>query len=202
VRLFAEGLPAIISRLAALERVTRSAVYNLQPTVRFDPMRREREPNQRTRTRGVHGHLITSPSPYLALTAACHPDTWITPVLVAGLVIDERLALFAGPPSACGEPTAWLCDFPDLIEQFCDLWFDAKAAAVPIRDVPGVVPLNDRQLDVVSLLSRGMKDATVARLLGVSLRTVTSDISKILDALHVSTRWEAGMILGGTLIRD
>ncbi|MCP2322257.1 DNA-binding CsgD family transcriptional regulator [Hamadaea flava] len=196
MRLFAEGLSEINSRLPALERITESSIFNLQPRTFFDPLRREREPNQRTRLRGIRGHMITAPAVHLSLLAACHPDTWVAPVHIAGLVIDERLALFPGPLSVRGKPTAWLCDDPDLIEAFCDLWVRVQDVAVPIRDIPGVVELTERQLNVVSLLSAGAKDATVARLLGVSARTVTSDVSRIFEALHVSTRWEAGMVLG------
>jgi DNA-binding NarL/FixJ family response regulator len=62
--------------------------------------------------------------------------------------------------------------------------------------VPGLVRLTERQLDIASLLSRGTKDATIARLLGVSPRTVAGDVGRILDAFGVSNRWEAGMVLG------
>jgi len=82
------------------------------------------------------------------------------------------------------------------VTQICDLWSETKRLATPIRDVSGVRPLTERQLNVVSLLCMGYKDAVIARHLGVSLRTVTGDISRILDSLGVSTRWEAGIIIG------
>ncbi|MFR9774781.1 helix-turn-helix transcriptional regulator [Micromonospora sp. MS34] len=197
VRLFAEGLPAILERLKVLERATSSVVYNLNPRSVFDPQRREREPNQRTRTRGIGGHMITAPLQHLSLVAAAHPDTWVAPVVqIAGIVVDERLGLFAGPPTPDGRPTAWLCRDPDLIMAFCELWWVAKQHAVPIHEAPGVVPLTERQLEVAALLCRGAKDAAIARRLGVSPRTVTSDVGRLLDAFGVATRWEAGMVLG------
>ncbi|MEV6814629.1 helix-turn-helix transcriptional regulator [Micromonospora sp. NPDC051296] len=193
---FAEGLPAILDRLVVLERSTRSAVYNLQPQMFFDPLRRERDLNRRTRARKLKGHLIASPNDYLSLLAPCHPDTWVAPVHLMGIAIDERLALFPGPVSPGGRPTAWLCADRSLVAMFCEIWEEAKRQAVPIYDVPGLARLTERQVDIAALLARGAKDATVARLLGVSQRTVTSDIGRILDALGVSTRWEAGMIMG------
>lgn len=196
LRLFAEGLPAIIDRLPVLERATGSAVYNLQQRTHFDPLRRERSLNRRARSRRLRGHLITPAADHLSLIAACHPDTWVAPVPLIGLAIDERVALFPGPLSVRGLPTAWLCRDRELVSAFCEIWEDTKRQAIPIHDVPGVVRLSERQVDVAALLSRGAKDATIARRLGVSPRTVTSDIGRLLDAFRVSTRWEAGMVIG------
>lgn len=196
MQLFAEGLRSITERLPALERATSSVVYNLNRRSNFDPQRREREPNQHTRARGIQGHLITSPVDHLSLVAACHPDTWVAPVQFNGLVIDERLGVFAGPLTPDQQPTAWLCRDQDLIMMFCDLWWETKRHAVPIRDAPGVIPLTERQLEVAALLGRGAKDATIARRLGVSPRTVTNDIGRLLNALGASSRWEGGMVLG------
>ncbi|MFR9780574.1 helix-turn-helix transcriptional regulator [Micromonospora sp. MS34] len=196
LRFFAEGLSAITDRLPVLERATGSVLHNLQRRTDFDPLRRERSLNRRTRSRKIRGHMITQPADHLSLIAACHPDTWVAPVPMTGLAIDERLALFAGPLSAHGQPTAWLCSDQDLVTTFCDIWEETKRRAVPVHDAPGVVPLSERQVDVAALLCRGAKDATIARLLGVSRRTVTSDIGRIMDAFGVSTRWEAGMVIG------
>ncbi|MEV0158383.1 helix-turn-helix transcriptional regulator [Micromonospora sp. NPDC050686] len=197
VRLFAVGLPTILERLTLLERATSSVVYNLNSQSVFDPQRRERKPNQHTRERGLNGHLITGPSQHLSLVAAAHPDTWVAPkVQMTGIVIDERVGLFAGPPTPDGRPTAWLCRDPDLITGFCQLWWETQQQAVPIHEFPGVLPLAERQLAVAALLSRGTKDATIARRLGVSPRTVTSDVGRLLDAFGVATRWEGGIVLG------
>ncbi|MEV4481417.1 helix-turn-helix transcriptional regulator [Micromonospora coxensis] len=197
VRLFAEGLPTILARLKVMERATSSVVYNLAPHCPFDPQRREREPNLRTRARGLRGHMITTREQYVSLVAAVHPDTWVAPkVQMVGMVVDERIGLFPGPPTPDGQPTAWLCRDSDLVMAFCQLWWQTQQQAVPIREVPGVLPLTERQLQVAALLSQGAKDATIARRLGVSPRTVTNDVSRLLDAFGVATRWEGGMVLG------
>ncbi|MCW3842752.1 helix-turn-helix transcriptional regulator [Micromonospora yasonensis] len=197
VRLFAVGLPAILERLKVLERATSSVVYNLAPRCPFDPQRREREPNLRTRARGVQGHMITAPLQHLSLVAAVHPDTWVAPkVQGVGIVVDERIGLFPGPPTPDGQPTAWLCRDSDVVMAFCQLWRETQQQAVPIREAPGVLPLTERQLQVAALLSRGAKDATIARRLRVSTRTVTSDVGRLLDAFGVATRWEGGLVMG------
>ncbi len=58
-------------------------------------------------------------------------------------------------------------------------------------------PLTVRQLHVVKQLKCGAKDATIARQLGVSQRTVASDVAQVLAALGASTRAEAVAILDG-----
>ncbi|SBT45693.1 helix-turn-helix transcriptional regulator [Micromonospora auratinigra] len=196
VRHFATGLGRINDRLAVLERATRSVVYGLNMRALFDPLRREREPDLHSRARGILGHSMTNPNGHLSLVAAASPDMWVAPVRTTGIVVDERLGLFPGPPGPAGEATAWLCRDEDLIAQFCELWWATKRQAVPIHDVPGVVPLSERQLAVAGLLSQGAKDATIARRLGVSLRTVSNDVGRLLDSFGVGTRWEAGMVLG------
>lgn len=197
VRLFAVGYSAIFERFKVLERATSSVVYNLAPRCLIDPHRREREPNLRTQSRGVRGHMITTPERYLSLVAAVHSDTWVAPnVPMIGIAIDERVGVFPGPPTPTGQPTAWLCYDPDLVRDFCQICWETQQQAVPVGEVPGVLALTERQVEVAALLCRGVKDATIARRLGVSPRTVTTDIGRLLDAFGVATRWEGGLVLG------
>jgi DNA-binding NarL/FixJ family response regulator len=46
---------------------------------------------------------------------------------------------------------------------------------------------------VLELLQLGMKDETIARQLGVSLRTVRRRIAALMDDLGVDTRFQAGL---------
>ncbi len=197
--LFGEGLQQVTSRLWRLERASQRLVQNLQRNVLFDPLRRDRELNQRMWSRKIGGHMITAPNGEMSLLAACHPDTWVAPAVhLAGLAIDERMALFTGPASSRGLATAWLCTDPDIVGEFCGIWEDTQRHAVPIYELPDITRPSERQVDIAALLSRGVKDATIARLLGVSPRTVTSDVSRLLDVFGVSTRWEAGMVIGAS----
>lgn len=50
----------------------------------------------------------------------------------------------------------------------------------------------DRQL--ITLMSTGQKDETIARLLGVSQRTVSRRIGELLDSMGVSSRFQAGIV--------
>ena len=60
------------------------------------------------------------------------------------------------------------------------------------RDEPN---LSGRQLRIGRLLETGAKDAAIARQLGLSVRTVQSDVSGLVAALGASSRFQAGCLL-------
>jgi DNA-binding NarL/FixJ family response regulator len=55
--------------------------------------------------------------------------------------------------------------------------------------------LTSRQLAIGRLMATGVKDATIARELGVSLRTVRSEISALITGLGATSRFQAGCLL-------
>jgi sugar-specific transcriptional regulator TrmB len=77
-----------------------------------------------------------------------------------------------------------------LIALFEALW----AAAHPIGAVgrPSGGELDEAQAHVVALLASGLKDETIARNLGVSMRTAGRRIREVLDLLQATTRFQAG----------
>jgi DNA-binding CsgD family transcriptional regulator len=74
---------------------------------------------------------------------------------------------------------------------FDEYW--ARAAPLPGREDNGDSDeLGDVRV-VLELLQLGMKDETIARQLGVSLRTVRRRIAALMDDLGVATRFQAGL---------
>ena len=55
--------------------------------------------------------------------------------------------------------------------------------------------LSSRQLAIGRLMATGVKDATIARELGLSLRTVRSEISALIAELGATSRFQAGCLL-------
>lgn len=53
--------------------------------------------------------------------------------------------------------------------------------------------LTDREIDVLDLLAQGQSNATIARSLGLTTKTVQNHVSRILDKLHVSDRTQAAL---------
>ncbi|GAA1588118.1 hypothetical protein GCM10009804_50280 [Kribbella hippodromi] len=63
---------------------------------------------------------------------------------------------------------------------------------------PGVTAakeLTSRQVTIGRMMATGAKDAAIARDLGVSLRTVRSEISALIAGLGAKSRFQAGCLL-------
>jgi DNA-binding NarL/FixJ family response regulator len=68
-------------------------------------------------------------------------------------------------------------------------------ATAPVRDS---APVQEKQLDrrdarILSLLSDGRSDSTIARESGISLRTVERRVRSLMDRLGAKTRFQAGV---------
>ena len=75
-------------------------------------------------------------------------------------------------------------------------WEAAINASFPAGDRMNTLgDLTPRQRQVVALMSTGLGDEAIAETLGVSVRTVRSDVAVLLDALGVRTRFAAGVRL-------
>jgi DNA-binding NarL/FixJ family response regulator len=60
--------------------------------------------------------------------------------------------------------------------------------------MPGTQPAGDRRnLQVLRLLAAGAKDETIARQLGLSLRTVRRRVAEQISELGATTRFQAGV---------
>jgi DNA-binding CsgD family transcriptional regulator len=96
-----------------------------------------------------------------------------------------------------GAPVRMLLRAPALVELVRALFEEYWSQAVPLpgRAVDGAARAQDDADDataVLELLKLGMKDESIARQLGVSLRTVRRRIADVLDDLGASTRFQAG----------
>jgi len=58
---------------------------------------------------------------------------------------------------------------------------------------PGGYPLSARELDVLRLIARGMRNEEIAAELGISVRTVGRHVSNLLDKLEVANRTQAAL---------
>ncbi|RZT19900.1 regulatory LuxR family protein [Kribbella sp. VKM Ac-2569] len=64
------------------------------------------------------------------------------------------------------------------------------------RRTPAAVrELTSRQVTIGRMMSTGAKDAAIARDLGLSLRTVRSEISALIAGLGARSRFQAGCLL-------
>ncbi|GAB6984238.1 helix-turn-helix transcriptional regulator [Nocardioides pyridinolyticus] len=110
-------------------------------------------------------------------------------------IADRRLLLLSGPVLD-GEESLLLISAGPCIEAAWKYWELALESSYPARgSVPPPAELTPRQHQVVALLANDLGDAAIAEALGVSVRTIRSDVAAILGALGVRSRFAAGLRL-------
>jgi len=110
-------------------------------------------------------------------------------------IVDRKAVLLDGP-MLDGEVTVLRSTAQPVLEAAWRYWDAAAACALPVDDGLGRFgEITERQQQIVALLAGGANDDAIAAALGVSVRTVRSDVAGILDTLGVRTRFAAGMRL-------
>ncbi|WP_353951638.1 helix-turn-helix transcriptional regulator [Knoellia sp. S7-12] len=191
--LFGVGQSEVMLRLTALEAKTRSTVWNTVPTLIFDPEDVAYALDARSRDRGIDVQTIT-PSRTLRfnpLLTSLTPDLRIGPVLFKCIIVDERVAVIAGPETVDGATTAWLASGGEFLTGALTLWHATVAESRPALPEGAEPPLNRRQLDVARGVCLGKTDTAIARQLGISERSVARAVSAILEVTQAHSRSEA-----------
>ncbi|MFI1974516.1 DNA-binding response regulator [Streptomyces wedmorensis] len=112
------------------------------------------------------------------------------------IVVDRRLAVLAGPPSAAGGPRTYtVVQEPDVVAGVRALFQTAWETAADLtayrrNPLPG---LDEAERAVLRSLAAGHTDETAARLLGVSLRTYRRRVAALMTALDARSRFQAGL---------
>lgn len=68
-----------------------------------------------------------------------------------------------------------------------------KELTLTSRQTPSPDPLTDREVEVLKLIARGLSNQEIAETLVVSVATVYTHVSKILDKLHLASRTQAAL---------
>ncbi|MFJ3176345.1 LuxR C-terminal-related transcriptional regulator [Streptomyces roseus] len=112
-------------------------------------------------------------------------------VLPQMIVVDRALALL---PARSGG--ALLIREPDLLGYLLDVYERDWANATPYASGPQAASGVSRTMKqaILVLLAKGLKDDTIARRLGISLRTCRRHVSELLETLGAHSRFEAGVI--------
>ena len=199
VTLIGRGTVEILAGLSRLAPKARRTVWNIQPSLPFDPEDRLHPLDERSKARGVDLQLITSQysvnkNPLLTST---HPTVLVGPVHVQTILIDQACAVVAGPSTPSGDGTAWLVTQTDLVAAIARIWLETRhlsRVALP-EGVPS--PLTKRQCAVARRMAAGAKDSTIARELGVSARTIVTEVEAVFQLLGTTSRCEAGLLMRG-----
>ena len=68
-----------------------------------------------------------------------------------------------------------------------------KELSLTSQQPPSQAPLTDREVEVLKLIARGLSNQEIAETLVVSVATVYTHVSKILDKLHLASRTQAAL---------
>ncbi len=110
------------------------------------------------------------------------------------IVVDGSIAILPRQQS----PGALIVHGPDLVAPIELLvrttWEQAEPFERPAAAESGPERFSEARLrQVVALLAQGHKDETIARRLGISVRTVRRLVSAAVDELHADSRFQAGV---------
>lgn len=82
---------------------------------------------------------------------------------------------------------------PALVALVTDLFEQHWERGAPLRSAAANGGVHEERLEILEGLMLGAKDETIARQLGVSLRTVRRRVADLMDELGAATRFQAGM---------
>lgn len=108
-------------------------------------------------------------------------------------IIDRKAVMLHGP-LLDGQPSVMLVRRSEVMAAAVRYWHAVWALAHrAVDDALDPVAMTKRQRQIVELLARDECDDSIAALLGVSVRTVRSDIAALMQELGVRSRFAAGM---------
>ncbi|MFJ8823138.1 LuxR C-terminal-related transcriptional regulator [Streptomyces sp. NPDC102467] len=201
-----ETIPALSEVRAALDRAAetcREEMITVQPggtrapEVLKDALARDSDVLARgVRIRTLYHHTARFNSPsqaYVALASALGAEYRTAHQLCGRMIVFDRTLAFL--PDHRGTWGAVAIREPSVVHFLCELFEQAWTEAQPFSDAAtdGLeVVAKDLDRTILRLLATGRKDETIARRLGMSLRTTRKHIADIMQTLGAESRFQAG----------
>lgn len=166
----------------------------------------QNEAEERAAARGVRYRVVVEravldlPHGLTELTAALGRDERVRVVdlVPTKLVVADRSLAMVPLTSTTAEPAALVVHSSGLLELLCGLFESVWREALPLRlGASGVAEAqpdgpDGADLEVLSLLLAGLTDASVAKQLGLGLRTVQRRVRRLMELAGVTTRLQLG----------
>ncbi|WP_225985837.1 helix-turn-helix transcriptional regulator, partial [Janibacter melonis] len=131
------------------------------------------------------------------LLSSIEPDARVGPAVLKLLIIDRGTVVVEGPGTASGDSTAWVITDRSLLAEAAALWPVLWKASRPLLAPGQKPPLGQRQLEVARLMCLGHTDASIARAMNLSARSVARDIARIMTLTSSRSRPEAVLAILG-----
>ncbi|MDI6104844.1 helix-turn-helix transcriptional regulator [Actinoplanes sp. NEAU-A12] len=149
----------------------------------------------RMRTLYHHTARFNGPSQaYVATASALGAEYRTAHQLFGRLIMFDREVAFI--PDGHGSWGAVVVREPSVVDYLYQVFEGAWDAAQPFSDpYTAGMQIVARELDrtILRLLATGLKDETIARRLGMSLRTARKHIADIMEGLGAQSRFQAGL---------
>jgi DNA-binding CsgD family transcriptional regulator len=150
----------------------------------------------RMRTLYHHTARFNGPSQaYVAMASALGAEYRTAHELFGRLIVFDRKVAFI--PERGGTWGAVIIREPSTVQYLCEVFEQAWTQAAPFSDAEsdGLERVaKDIDRTIVRLLAAGLKDESIARRIGMSLRTARKHIADIMEALGAESRFQAGVL--------
>jgi DNA-binding CsgD family transcriptional regulator len=127
--------------------------------------------------------LASSYFPYLRIAPVAHP-----------LMISDGTRILLGDASG---DTIWMSEDPQVVARAVTFYDELWASAVPAVPEGRSPPFTPRMVAIGVLVAEGATDGEIARSLGVSERTVSSDVREMSRRLGARSRAHAISLISG-----
>ncbi|WP_405587682.1 LuxR C-terminal-related transcriptional regulator [Streptomyces sp. NBC_01190] len=207
----AELIPRVEEVRAALNRASAECTEEIlssqpggsrNPRVLEEALARDRdilERGVRMRTLYHHTARFNGPSQsYVAALSGLGAEYRTAHELFGRLIVFDRKVAFI--PEA-GDAPPWggvLIREPSIVHFLCDIFEQTWTKAEPYSDAAAdglEVVSRDIDRTIARLLAAGLKDETIARRLGMSLRTTRRHIADIMESVGAESRFQAGVLM-------
>ncbi|MFK0238890.1 helix-turn-helix transcriptional regulator [Streptomyces vinaceus] len=119
-----------------------------------------------------------------------------SPLLPPRLLIFDRAVAVVPIDPDLSRLGALCTSAPGIVASLTSLFEQTWDSAIPLgadRPRPSDTRPTATELELLKLLASGMTDEAAAKRLGVSLRTVRRQMSALMERLHATSRFEAGL---------
>lgn len=188
-----------VSAQCTTEILTTQPGGNRVPEVLEEALARDTEMLSRgVRMRTLYHHTARFNGPsqaYVARASALGAEYRTAHELFGRLIVfDRRVAFIPERGDAWG---AVVIREPSVVDYLCEVFERAWSQAEPFSDAATdgfELVAKDIDRTIVRLLAVGLKDETIARRIGMSLRTARKHIADIMETLGAESRFQAGAL--------
>ncbi len=166
--------------------------WNMQWTLPVKGFAAHRQTNAASRAVGADQRLLSPLRAFLRRPLNVHIESSVRvgPVPYPLLVVDDR-AFLAGPLGTPLADTFWAVEDLELVERAARAYLAVWDAAVPLAESDAPRPLPPRTLEVALRLVDGLTDREISAQLGVSERTVSAEVNRVVEWAGARSRGHA-----------